>query len=263
MSSEGGPTAESAERIVGWYEQRWAIEEYFRRLKTGKRIADRRLREADALLKCQAFDAITACQVFSLGRYARDAPETQAEDLLPRGRAGDDRGARRAPSVAAAGRARQTARDGHPQLRGAAGTHGRLAAQQAAALSRQRGALAGIRAPANDGARDANPAGTLTASASGCGMPVHSALGTCVNCDGSLGRTPMVLCQLCILVGFRPSCDHIWSTGSRCDIQDFIRLDTSRSLDAARDHSGEGRTFALAANQGICPDDPASLRLRF
>ena len=87
VSSEGSPTAEWAERIVGWYEARWGIEEYFRLLKTGTRIEDRRLREADALVKCLAFDAITAWQVFSLARQARDAPETPAEDLL----SGDER----------------------------------------------------------------------------------------------------------------------------------------------------------------------------
>ena len=82
VSSEGGATAEWAERIVGWYEKRWGIEEYFRQLKTGTRIEDRRLRKVDALVKCLAFDTITAWQVFSLARYARDAPETPTEDLL-------------------------------------------------------------------------------------------------------------------------------------------------------------------------------------
>ena len=82
VSSEGAATAEWAERIVGWYEQRWATEEYFRLLKTGAQIKDRQLREADALVKCSAFDAITAWQVFSLARHARDAPQTAAEDLL-------------------------------------------------------------------------------------------------------------------------------------------------------------------------------------
>ena len=33
-------------------------------------------------MKCLAFDAITAWQVFSLARHGRDAPETPAEDLL-------------------------------------------------------------------------------------------------------------------------------------------------------------------------------------
>ena len=73
VSSEGAATAEWAERIVGWYEQRWEIEEYFRLLKTGTWIEDRRLREADALVKWLAFDAIMAWQVFSLARHARDA----------------------------------------------------------------------------------------------------------------------------------------------------------------------------------------------
>ena len=82
VSSEGGPTAEWAERIVGWYEARWGIEEYFRVLKSGTRIEDRRLQQADALVKCLAFDAITAWRVCSLDRYARDVPDTPAAEVL-------------------------------------------------------------------------------------------------------------------------------------------------------------------------------------
>ena len=82
VSSEGAPTAEWAERIVGWYEARWGIEEYFRVLKSGTRIEDRRLQETDALVKCLAFDAITAWRVCSLDRYARDAPDTPATEVL-------------------------------------------------------------------------------------------------------------------------------------------------------------------------------------
>ena len=82
LSSEGAATAQWAERIVSWYERRWGIEEYFRLLKTGTRIEDRRLRDAEALGKCLVFDAITAWRVFSLERYARDAPDTPAEEVL-------------------------------------------------------------------------------------------------------------------------------------------------------------------------------------
>ena len=82
VSSAGGPTAEWAERIVGWYEARWGIEEYFRVLKSGARVEDRRLLDFDALVKCLAFDAVTAWRVFSLDRYARDEPETPAGDVL-------------------------------------------------------------------------------------------------------------------------------------------------------------------------------------
>ena len=82
LSSEGAATAEWAERLVGWYERRWAIEEYFRLLKTGTRIEDRRLQSAPALGKCLVFDAITAWRVFSLERYARDAPQTPAAEVF-------------------------------------------------------------------------------------------------------------------------------------------------------------------------------------
>ena len=82
VSSEVGTTAEWSDRIVGWYEARWGIEELFRVLTAGARIEDRWLRAADALVKCLAFDAVAAWRVFSLERYARDAPETPAAEVL-------------------------------------------------------------------------------------------------------------------------------------------------------------------------------------
>ena len=51
-------------------------------LKNGARIEDRRLRTAEALSKCLAFDAVTAWQVSSLARYARDAPQTPVDAVL-------------------------------------------------------------------------------------------------------------------------------------------------------------------------------------
>ena len=72
-----------AERIVGWYEVRWGIEEYFRVLKT--RIEDRRLLDAETLVKCLALDAVTAWRVSSLDHYARDEPETPAAEVLTQG----------------------------------------------------------------------------------------------------------------------------------------------------------------------------------
>jgi len=84
LSTLGGPSEPWARRIVRWYEARWGIEEFFRVLKSGARIEDRRLRTAQALQKCLAFDAITAWQVFSLARYAREAPDTPAAEVLTR-----------------------------------------------------------------------------------------------------------------------------------------------------------------------------------
>lgn len=78
----GGPSRSWAQRIVRWYEARWSIEEYFKVLKSGAHVEDRRLRDAAALRKCLAFDAVTAWQVQSLGAYARDAPDTPVEQVL-------------------------------------------------------------------------------------------------------------------------------------------------------------------------------------
>ena len=71
-------------RIVRQYEGRWPIEEYFRVLKSGTRVEDRRLRDAAALGKCLAFDAVAAWRVFDLGRAARDCPQAPARRFLSR-----------------------------------------------------------------------------------------------------------------------------------------------------------------------------------
>ena len=70
LSSERSADAETAHTVVTWYERRWTVEEYFRVLKTGTRVEDRKLEHADDLRKCLAFDAITACYVFDLERMA-------------------------------------------------------------------------------------------------------------------------------------------------------------------------------------------------
>ena len=82
LTTEGSADAETARTIVDWYERRWTIEEYFRVLKTGTRVEDRRLDHADDLRKCLAFDAITACHVFDLERMARDKPHTCADQVV-------------------------------------------------------------------------------------------------------------------------------------------------------------------------------------
>ena len=82
VSSDGEPTAAAAERIVRRYETRWGLEEFFRVLKSGARIQDRRLRDRDSIAKCLAFDAVAAWRLFALDRYARDAPRTPAEAVF-------------------------------------------------------------------------------------------------------------------------------------------------------------------------------------
>ena len=77
-----GNLVETAKTAIRWYVLRWTIELFFKALKTGARIEDRRLDHADDLRKCLVFDAITACHVFDLERMARDKPDTPADEVV-------------------------------------------------------------------------------------------------------------------------------------------------------------------------------------
>ena len=82
LCTEGEASADNALRILHWYRRRWVVEEFFRILKSGTRIESRRFNEADDLLKCLAFDSITAWRVFDLQRMARDQPHLAATDVV-------------------------------------------------------------------------------------------------------------------------------------------------------------------------------------
>ena len=78
LTTEGKAEIDHARCVVAWYEARWTIEEYFRILKVGTRVEDRKLDHADDLRKCLAFDAVTAWRVMDLERRARDTPSMPA-----------------------------------------------------------------------------------------------------------------------------------------------------------------------------------------
>ncbi|MDE0578390.1 MAG: IS4 family transposase [bacterium] len=82
LSTEEAADAQTAKTVVGWYERRWTIEQYFRVLKSGTRIEDRQFDHADDLRKCLAFDVITAVHVFDLERMARDRPNVPANRVV-------------------------------------------------------------------------------------------------------------------------------------------------------------------------------------
>lgn len=70
-------TFEQASEKVQWYSKRWGIEVFHRTLKSGCRIEDRRLREADRLETCLAIDMVIAwriCYLVKLGREVPDLP---------------------------------------------------------------------------------------------------------------------------------------------------------------------------------------------
>ena len=81
--ADGEVAAVHAATVLDWYRKRWTIETWFRTLKTGTRIKDRRLDHADDLRKCIAFDAITACHVADLTILAQERPETPATEVFP------------------------------------------------------------------------------------------------------------------------------------------------------------------------------------
>jgi hypothetical protein len=64
-------------RVVGWYRQRWIIEQFFRTLKQqGLRLEDSQLETADRLLKVTAIAARAACTIMQLVQ-ARDGKSGQ------------------------------------------------------------------------------------------------------------------------------------------------------------------------------------------
>ena len=70
--------ADAAERLQ-WYCRRWGIEVFHRILKSGCRIEDRQLGDADTTAKCLAVDMVAAWRVFHmtiLGRYCPNEPCT-------------------------------------------------------------------------------------------------------------------------------------------------------------------------------------------
>jgi hypothetical protein len=68
-------TAEDAIKMVAWYTKRWGIEVYHRTLKSGCRIEDRQLEEADRLETCLGIDMVVAWRVLYLTMQGRENPE--------------------------------------------------------------------------------------------------------------------------------------------------------------------------------------------
>lgn len=72
---------EACERLR-WYALRWGIEVYHRVLKSGCRIQDRRLDDADSLKACLAIDMVVAWRVFLLTMQGRETPDIPCDVYL-------------------------------------------------------------------------------------------------------------------------------------------------------------------------------------
>ena len=67
---------------LSWYSRRWGIEVYHRTIKSGCRIEDRRLNDADSLEACLAIDLVVAWRVHWLTRVGREKPQTPCDQIL-------------------------------------------------------------------------------------------------------------------------------------------------------------------------------------
>ena len=72
---------EARQRLSG-YCRRWGIEVYHRTIKSGCRIEDRRLEDADSLEACLAIDLVVGWRVHWLTQVGREKPDTPCDQIL-------------------------------------------------------------------------------------------------------------------------------------------------------------------------------------
>ena len=65
---------QAVERL-GWYAKRWGIEVYHRTLKSGCKIEERQLGQADRIEACLAIDMVVAWRIYYLTKLGREAPD--------------------------------------------------------------------------------------------------------------------------------------------------------------------------------------------
>ena len=75
---------EQACERLNWYGRRWGIETYHRILKSGCRIEDRKLEDAESLQSCIAIDLVVGWRVFWFTMVGREKPDESCEQILSR-----------------------------------------------------------------------------------------------------------------------------------------------------------------------------------
>ncbi len=73
---------EDACERLSWYSRRWGIEVYHRTIKSGCRIEDRRLDDAQSIQACLAIDLVVAWRVYWFTMVGRQKPETPCDQIL-------------------------------------------------------------------------------------------------------------------------------------------------------------------------------------
>lgn len=70
---------EQALEKLRWYTQRWGIEVYHRTLKSGCKIEERQLGDADRIEACLAIDLVVAWRIFHLTKLGRQVPDVSCK----------------------------------------------------------------------------------------------------------------------------------------------------------------------------------------
>jgi hypothetical protein len=68
-------TLDQALEVIGWYTQRFQIEVFHRTLKSGCKIEDRQLGNAERIEGCLAIDMVVAWRIVHLTKLGREVPE--------------------------------------------------------------------------------------------------------------------------------------------------------------------------------------------
>lgn len=84
LTSEQVDSFDDAWRVIEWYEKRPLIEEYHKCLKTGCRAEFRQYETADRLAAVVGLLSVVAMRLLQLKMVARKAPETPAEQVVPK-----------------------------------------------------------------------------------------------------------------------------------------------------------------------------------
>jgi hypothetical protein len=84
LTSERVESVEQAQRVIHYYSQRWAVEEYHKALKTGCRVESRYYETAQRLERVTGLLAIVAVQLLRLRHLALHEPNRPAGQIVPR-----------------------------------------------------------------------------------------------------------------------------------------------------------------------------------
>lgn len=76
-------TFEDAWEVIGWYENRWLVEEWHKALKTGCRLESRQLQSVDGLLPLTGVLSVVAVLLVQLKTAARTRPNEPASEMVP------------------------------------------------------------------------------------------------------------------------------------------------------------------------------------